>query len=145
MSRSTASSRRTGSGSCCPGSDVVVLCASLNRTTRHLIGPAELATMKPTALLVNVARGALVDEAALDRALRSGRLRGAMLDVTEREPLPRDSPLWTTPNLLLTPHVSRGRERAGPPWSRSSVGTWALYLAGEAGRMGNLVDYGAVR
>lgn len=127
------------------GSDVVVLCASLNRTTRHLIGPAELATMKPTALLVNVARGALVDEAALDRALRSGRLRGAMLDVTEREPLPEDSPLWTTPNLLLTPHVSGDTRESWTAVIAFLCRNLELYLAGEAGRMGNLVDYGAVR
>jgi phosphoglycerate dehydrogenase-like enzyme len=126
-------------------SDAVVLCASLNRTTRHLIGAAELAAMAPKALLVNVARGGLVDEAALDRALRTGRLRGAMLDVTEREPLRADSPLWTTPNLLLTPHVS-GNTPESWTWGVGFLcANLALFLEGQAERMGNLVDYDAVR
>ena len=126
-------------------SDVVVLCASLNRTSQHLIGEAELGAMKPTAVLVNVARGGLVDEDALVRALREDRLRGAVLDVTQREPLPGDSPLWTTPNLIVTPHVSG---HAAESW-RSAVGflcrNLELYLEGTPERMGNLVDYGAVR
>ncbi|HEU4354385.1 MAG TPA: D-2-hydroxyacid dehydrogenase, partial [Actinomycetota bacterium] len=86
--------------------DVVVLCASLNRTSRHLIGEAEFGAMRPATVLINVARGGLVDEEALVSALRDGRLAGAVLDVTDEEPLPGDSPLWTTPNLILTPHVS---------------------------------------
>ncbi|MGE5460558.1 MAG: D-2-hydroxyacid dehydrogenase, partial [Solirubrobacterales bacterium] len=98
--------------------DVVVLCASLNRTSRHLIGETELGAMKPTAVLVNVARGGLVDEDALVRALGEGRLRGAILDVTEEEPLPSESPLWATPNLIVTPHVSG---HATESW-RSAVG-----------------------
>jgi phosphoglycerate dehydrogenase-like enzyme len=125
--------------------DVVVLCASLNRTSRHLIGEAELGAMKPTAVLVNVARGGLVDEAALVRALTEGRLRGAVLDVTEEEPLPSQSPLWTTPNLIVTPHVSG---HATESW-RSAVGFFCrnlqLYLDGTPERMGNLVDYEKVR
>lgn len=126
-------------------SDVVALCASLNRTTRHLIGGGELAVMKPTAVLVNVARGGLVDEEALVRALREGALRGAALDVTDVEPLPPDSALWTTPNLLLTPHISGNSVES---W-RWAVGFFcqnlALYLDGTPERMGNLVDYPAVR
>ncbi len=124
--------------------DVVVLCASLNRTTRHLIGDAELDAMKPTALLVNVARGDLVDEDALVRALREGKLRGAVLDVTHEEPLPPDSPLWTAPNLLITPHISGN---APESW-RWGVGFFCenlrIYLDGSPERMGNLVDYSAV-
>jgi phosphoglycerate dehydrogenase-like enzyme len=124
--------------------DVVVLCASLNRTSRHLIGESEVGAMKPTAVLVNVARGGLVDEDALVRALEEDRLRGAVLDVTEREPLPSDSPLWTTPNLIVTPHVSG---HAPESW-RSAVGFFRrnleLYLEGAPERMGNLVDYAAV-
>ena len=124
--------------------DVVVLSASLNRTSRHLIGEAELGAMKPTTVLINVARGGLVDEDALVRALRDGRLAGAVLDVTDEEPLPSDSLLWTTPNLIVTPHVSG---HAAESW-RSAVEflcrNLELYLEGTPERMGNIVDYEAV-
>jgi phosphoglycerate dehydrogenase-like enzyme len=127
------------------GCDVIVLCASLNTSTLHLIGAAELATMKPTAVLLNVARGGLVDEDALVDALRDGRLRGAMLDVTTEEPLSSDSPLWTTPNLLVTPHIS-GNTPESWGWQ---VGFFCrnlrLYLDGSPELLGNLVDYPAVR
>jgi phosphoglycerate dehydrogenase-like enzyme len=125
-------------------SDVVVLCASLNRSTRQLIGEAELAAMKPTAVLVNVARGSLVDEDALVRALREGRLRGAMLDVTREEPLPAESPLWAAPNLFITPHIS-GNAPESWGWGVDFLcDNLRLYLDGAPERMGNLVDYGAV-
>jgi phosphoglycerate dehydrogenase-like enzyme len=125
-------------------SDAVVLCASLNRSTRHLIGEDELAAMKPTAILVNVGRGGLVDENALVGALREGRLRGAMLDVTAEEPLPAESPLWTAPNLLITPHISGN---APESWDRQVdffCRNLRIYLEGSPERMGNLVDYAAV-
>lgn len=86
--------------------DVVVLATPLTSETRGLLGPAELARMRPTAYLVNLARGALVDGNALMAALREGRIAGAWLDAFETEPLPPDSPLWTTPNLFVTPHCS---------------------------------------
>jgi phosphoglycerate dehydrogenase-like enzyme len=84
--------------------DVVSLHLPLFDDTRHLVGAAEFGVLKPGAILVNVARGALVDEAALIVALRSGSLRGAGLDVFEVEPLPPDHPLQTMPNVVLTPH-----------------------------------------
>jgi len=87
-------------------SDAVVLAAPETDQTRGLIGAAELAAMKPGAVLVNVARGKILDESALARALEEGRLRGAGLDVFSREPLSVDSPLWRLPNVLITPHVS---------------------------------------
>ncbi len=87
-------------------SDWVVLAAPHTRETAKLIGAAELARMKPGARLVNVGRGALVDQDALIAALREGRLAGAALDVMQDEPLPVDSPLWDMPGVILTPHVS---------------------------------------
>src|SRR5262245_49793905 len=88
--------------------DAVVTCTAGDATSYHMIGAAEIAAMKPTAYLVNVARGEIVDEAALIAALREGRLAGAGLDVNEVEPLPPDSPLWDMPNVLLSPHVAGG-------------------------------------
>lgn len=87
-------------------SDYVVLALPLSDRTYHLIGPKQLARMRPTAHLVNIARGGLVDEPALITALRARRLAGAAIDVAQEEPLPGDSPLWDTPNLLITPHVT---------------------------------------
>lgn len=87
-------------------SDWTVVAVPLTPRTRGMIGAAELARVPRGAVLVNVARGGVVDEAALADALRGGRLRGAALDVFSREPLPATSPLWGLPNVLLTPHVS---------------------------------------
>ena len=84
--------------------DFVVLAAPVTPRTRGLMNRERLARMKPEAYLVNVARGALVDEAALAEALAARRLGGAALDVFEKEPLPADSPLWEQPDVLITPH-----------------------------------------
>ncbi len=89
-----------------PSADVIVLAAPETPGTRHLIGPRELAAMRSGSVLVNVSRGALVDEDALTRALTQRSIAAAALDVFEREPLPADSPLWTLPNVLITPHVA---------------------------------------
>jgi D-3-phosphoglycerate dehydrogenase len=85
--------------------DVLVLCLPLNPSTRGMIHAAALAKMKPGGLLANVARGPLVVESDLVEALRSGHLAGAVMDVTEVEPLPSDSPLWHMPQVIITPHV----------------------------------------
>jgi phosphoglycerate dehydrogenase-like enzyme len=87
-----------------PEADVLVLIAPHTGETEGLIGESELALMKPTALFINIARGTLVDEPALIRALQEGRLRGAALDVFATEPLPTDSPLWDMPNVIISPH-----------------------------------------
>ena len=86
-------------------SDYVVLTLPLTTQTRGLIGRAELARMKTTAALINVARGGIVDHLALAEALAGGTLRAAALDVTEPEPLPRDHPLLKLDNLTIVPHL----------------------------------------
>lgn len=87
-------------------SDIVVVAAPAVPSTEALLGAAQFARMKPGALLVNIARGSLVDEVALVAALESGHLGGAALDVFATEPLPAESPLWGAPRLLITPHYA---------------------------------------
>ena len=87
-------------------SDYVVISVPLTRETEKLIGEAELRMMRSNAYLVNIARGRVIDEQALIRALREGWIAGAGLDVTEEEPLPSESPLYSMPNVILTPHIS---------------------------------------
>jgi phosphoglycerate dehydrogenase-like enzyme len=94
-----------------PHADYVVVAAPETAETKHLIGAGQIARMKRGARLINVARGSLLDEAALTSALQSGALGGAALDVTGAEPLPPESPLWKTPNLFITPHSSAISER----------------------------------
>jgi phosphoglycerate dehydrogenase-like enzyme len=91
--------------------DIVALTCPLTPQTQNLIDGAALAAMRPGAHLVNVARGRVVDEPALVRALQEGRLAAAALDVTLEEPLPASSPLWAMPNVLITPHTA-GETRA---------------------------------
>lgn len=86
--------------------DFVVLTVPLSPATRGLLGAAELAAMKPSAWLINIARGPIVDEAALLEALRARRIGGAVLDVFDAEPLPPEHPLWTFDNVAITPHIS---------------------------------------
>jgi glyoxylate/hydroxypyruvate reductase A len=86
--------------------DFVVLTVPLTPATRHLIGAGELAAMKPSAWLVNIARGPIVDEGALVDALSGRRLAGAILDVFDEEPLPAGHPLWQFDNVVITPHIS---------------------------------------
>ncbi|HUS81886.1 MAG TPA: D-2-hydroxyacid dehydrogenase [Dehalococcoidia bacterium] len=99
-------------------SDYVVLSVPLSNETRRMIGEAELRAMRPSAVLINVCRGAVVDEEALVRALKEGRIAGAGLDVFEREPLPPESELWGMENVIISPHVSGANihyfERAAP-------------------------------
>jgi phosphoglycerate dehydrogenase-like enzyme len=87
-------------------SDAVVITAPYTAETYHLIDAAALAAMRPSAYLIAVSRGGIVDEDALTAALTSGRLAGAALDVAEHEPLPPDSPLWELPNVIITPHLA---------------------------------------
>lgn len=86
--------------------DVLVLACPLTPETRHLLDAAAFRAMKPSAILINIARGAVAVEADLFQALRTGEIAAAALDVFETEPLPEDSPLWGMDNVLITPHVS---------------------------------------
>jgi phosphoglycerate dehydrogenase-like enzyme len=87
-------------------SDVVVLSIRLTDETYHMIDAAALAKMKPTAHLINMARGSVVDEAALVDALYAGTIAGAGLDVFEQEPLPPEAPIWDAPHVIMTPHAT---------------------------------------
>jgi phosphoglycerate dehydrogenase-like enzyme len=113
--------------------DVVLVSVPSSPETVGLIGARQLAVCRPGALLVNVARGNVVDRAALVDALRGGRLTGAAIDVTDPEPLAPDDPLWEVPNLLITPHVSGF---SGPDGAERLAATLAAnvrrFVAGEA-------------
>ena len=87
-----------------PQADALVLSCPLTPSTYRLLDARRIALLKPSAIVVNVARGQVVEEAALLAALRGGRLRGAALDVFEEEPLPAESPFWDLPNVLVSPH-----------------------------------------
>jgi phosphoglycerate dehydrogenase-like enzyme len=97
-----------------PEADVVVVAAALTPGTSKLIGEAELAAMKPGSVLVNIARGGLVDTDALVAALAEGRILGAGLDVTDPEPLPDGHPLWEEPRAIITPHTADTLEMIRP-------------------------------
>ncbi|MBK5239168.1 MAG: hypothetical protein JJE28_08705 [Actinomycetales bacterium] len=97
-----------------PTTDVLVVAAALTPASRHVIGARELSLMKSTAALINIARGPLVDSAALVATLDAGALIGAAVDVTDPEPLPDDHPLWSAPNMLITPHMADTPEMTAP-------------------------------
>jgi phosphoglycerate dehydrogenase-like enzyme len=86
--------------------DFVVITTPLTAETKSLIGPEEIGAMKPTAFLVDVSRGGIIDQNALISALRERRIAGAALDVFPKEPLPADNPLWKMPNVIISPHIS---------------------------------------
>jgi glyoxylate reductase len=110
--------------------DFVSLHTPLSAQTRHLIGADALARMKPTALLVNTARGGVVDQDALRAALHAGEIAGAALDVTEPEPLPADHPLLDAPNLLVVPHVGSATVRTRARMAAMAVENLLAALAG---------------
>ena len=93
------------------GIDVLLCAAPLTSETHHLIGQAQFEALKSGAILINLGRGPVVDEAALIGALQSGRLLGASLDVFEQEPLPANSPLWAMENVLISPHCTDWTEQ----------------------------------
>ena len=93
--------------------DAIVICTNSDQSSYHLIDAAALAAMKKGAVIVNVARGEIIDESALVAALRSGHISAAGLDVTEPEPPPPDNPLFDMPNVILSPHCAGGGSPAG--------------------------------
>ena len=111
-------------------SDIVSVHAPLNPDTYHLIGEAELARMRPDAILVNTGRGGVIDEAALAAAMRSGKLWAAGLDVLEQEPPPADHPLFGLANVILSPHVASATARMRPETRRRVGREVALVLGG---------------
>jgi lactate dehydrogenase-like 2-hydroxyacid dehydrogenase len=102
-------------------SDAISVHLSLTPETRHLIGTHEIGLMKPTAIIVNTSRGAVIDEHALYEALRDGRIAGAGLDVFEQEPTPNDNPLLDLDNVIATPHLSGGSRESGPRSARFAM------------------------
>ena len=112
-------------------SDAVSLHVPLTPTTRHLIDEAALALMKPTAVLVNTARGGVIDQDALGRALRDGVIDGAALDVTDPEPLPPDHPLLELPNLLVLPHIGSATHPTRERMADVAVDNLLAGLAGQ--------------
>lgn len=113
------------------GSDIVVVAAPLNDETRGMIGRAQLALMRDTAFLVNIARGPLVDTEALVEALAAGTIGGAALDVTDPEPLPPDHPLLGFPNCLVVPHIGSATLPARRAMARLAVSNLVAFLEGE--------------
>ncbi len=132
-SRDSAPAGTTAAGieRICRQADVVSLHLPLTRETRNLIDADRLALMKPTAILINTARGGLVDEAALAHALRAGRLAGAGLDVFAEEPLPADSPLRDAPNCVLSDHAAWYSEAAVRDLQRKAAEEVRRALLGE--------------
>ena len=119
-------------------SDFVVLALPLTPETNKLIGQEELRTMKPTAYLINVARGSIVDEAALTRALEENWIAGAGLDVFVTEPLPVESRLWELPNVIFSPHVAAEIVDYDLQATRLFADNLRRYLSGK--RLRNVVD-----
>lgn len=115
--------------------DVVSVHMVLSEATRGLVGAAELASMKPSAILVNTSRGGLIDEPALITALRDKQIRGAALDVYSQEPLPAGHPLTGLPNTLLTPHLGYVTENVMRVFYRDIIEDIAAYCAGTPVRL----------
>lgn len=121
-----------------PRADYVLLCTPVTPATTGIMNAARLDKMKPDAYLINVARGPLIEEAALLDVLKAHRIAGAALDVFEQEPLPPDSPFWSLDNLLITPHTAAVTDRLWERHYRLIAENLKHFLAGE--RLLNEVD-----
>jgi len=120
--------------------DALVLAMPHTPQTERMIGAAEFATLKPGAYFINIARGKVIDEAALIAALQSGHLSGAALDVFEDEPLPADNPLWDMPNVLVTPHSASTVYQENGRIIDLFLHNLDLLLAGREAEMQNILD-----
>ena len=118
--------------------DFVAVCCPLTRQTRHMMGEEEFRSMKPTAYLINVTRGGVVDQEALIRALQEKEIAGAGIDVTTPEPLPKGNPLWGMENVILTPHMSGQSPYAGRRFRELFCENVRRFAAGEP--LLNVVD-----
>ncbi len=120
--------------------DVVLAAAPLTAETKHMLSEAEFAVMKPSAIVINVGRGPVIDESALIGALRKKQIAAAALDVYEIEPLPKESPLWDMENVLISPHCTD--RTTDPDWldlsAQCFVDNFYRFVKGEPLR--NLVD-----
>jgi phosphoglycerate dehydrogenase-like enzyme len=121
-----------------PMADIIVVACPLNATTRGFADSSFFASVKPGAILVNIARGPLIDDAAMTAALDRGQLSTAILDVFHREPLPRDNPLWTHPQFRLTSHTSFAGNGSRARWDQLFLDNIQRFARGEA--MANEVD-----
>ncbi|ARU59783.1 hypothetical protein CBW65_00995 [Tumebacillus avium] len=130
---------RSGLDEVLTSSDYVVVIVPLTEETDGMIGAREIGLMKDSAVLINIARGQVVDEAALLTALQEKKIRGAGLDVFQQEPLPEDHPFWELDNVVLTPHISS----RSPKYMERAQGIFLHNLAiytGAAGTMQNMID-----
>jgi phosphoglycerate dehydrogenase-like enzyme len=121
-----------------PDADYVVIVVPLTDETRGMFGAPQLGAMKSTARLVNIARGAILDEPALVEALKAGQIAGAALDVTAIEPLPDDSPLWAMPQVIISPHMSGDFHGQYETLVSAFIDNFRRYRAGEP--LANVVD-----
>ena len=119
--------------------DYVVVAAPETPATNNLLGPKQFAAMKPTAFVINVARGSLIDEAALIAALEKNKIAGAALDVAAKEPLPPESPLWRQQNIMITPHLAAASENLWPRQTQLLLNNLDRWFAGKA--LINKVDF----
>lgn len=115
-----------------PAADIIVIACPLNDQTRGLVDDEFLAAVKPGAVLVNIARGAIVDDAALIKALDEERLSAAVLDVFHTEPLPRDDPLWSHPKVQVTAHTSFAGRGTRYRWEQLFLDNLARFVNGES-------------
>jgi phosphoglycerate dehydrogenase-like enzyme len=121
-----------------PNTDLLILSVPLTRATTKVVGKSQLAALPKGAWVANIARGGLIDQRALIAALKSGHVGGAYLDVTEKEPLPRTSALWSLPNVILTPHSSWATEHIMERAAEIFLDNYRRYRRGAALR--NVVD-----
>ena len=120
--------------------DCLVICAPQTPETVDLLGPEEMAALKPGAVFVNIGRGTIVDDAALERGLRDGRIAFAALDVFREEPLPPDSPFWELPNVLINPHSASTVDSENAKLTDIFIRNLGHYLAGELDQLAPLLD-----